>query len=101
MRSCDDFSGATKIFLGWIGGLGAMVGQIVPPVVCIIPEAEIESMHRVSGAIGRQPAHDGSGQIFDGVGGTVAGGEAVKPISNSSLGIGAERLSHHDSRQMV
>ena len=52
MRSCgEDFSGATKIFLGWIDGVGAMVGQIVPPVVCILPDSEIESLHRIGGAL--------------------------------------------------
>lgn len=40
---------------GWVdgpdGGL-CMVGQLVPPVVALIPAAEIESLHRIVGAVG-------------------------------------------------
>jgi hypothetical protein len=32
-----------------------MVGQLGPPLVCIIPSTEIVSMHRVVGALGQSP----------------------------------------------
>ena len=31
-----------------------MVGQLLPPVVCLVPESEIGTIHRVVGAIGRR-----------------------------------------------
>lgn len=55
MRSVgDDFGGACKIYLGRVEGVdgsAVMVGQLVPPVVCLIPESEIEAIHSIVGSV--------------------------------------------------
>lgn len=45
-------SSACKIFLGRTPG-AVLVGQLVPPIVGIISETEIEALHPIVGAVGR------------------------------------------------
>ena len=54
----EEFGAAVKTYLGWVAGPDGgmcMVGQLVPPVVCLIPASEIEAMHRIIGATGAAP----------------------------------------------
>ena len=54
-----EFAGACKLFLGWLSGPTGdlcLIGQLAPPVVGLIPETEIEALHRVIGVDGN-PVH--------------------------------------------
>jgi len=50
MRTTGEQS-ACKIYLGKVEG-AVLVGQLVPPVACIIPDSEIEAVHPIVGGIG-------------------------------------------------
>ena len=55
LRDVGSALGFSKVFLRWVGegdGRCALVGQVYPPAVCLVPEADIEAMHRVVGSVG-------------------------------------------------
>jgi hypothetical protein len=54
----DDFQAVVKFFLGTVEGAEGrlfLVGQIVPPVMSLIPESEVASLHCVVGSCGPEP----------------------------------------------